>query len=319
MTLKYIQIETTTTCNQRCNFCPVSVAKRPKQTMSLAVVDKIISSLRAYNIEKVFVNGFNEPTYDKQLVEKVRRLHDAGFSVDLNTNGSGLTPKLTKDLLQNGVVSFTINISTLDATEYLETRGNLDIKRVIPHIEYLLEQKLSQKFDVILLILGHLDKQHGINIQSIAKQFAGSSAQILICPIADFAAGATQILSKDVYHKTLRGCVSERQNQWLHFTPDGSAILCCQDYFEQYKIGNIAEETVTDIHQGEQINQLRRWISGEEVAPEDFICRSCVFAISDETYAQKIKKMFCDRCVLPNMLGIENACQRCAINSYLSV
>jgi len=75
-------------------------------------------------------------------------------------------------------------------------------------------------------------------------------------------------------------------------------------------MGNIHQQGVTEIYQGEPIEQWRRWIGGEEEAPEDFICRSCAYAITDN-HAENLRKWFCSRCELPEILGVENSCKKC--------
>jgi radical SAM protein with 4Fe4S-binding SPASM domain len=321
MTLKYVQIETTTVCNQRCYFCPVSLQKRAKEKMSMAIFDQIVEGIRGYSLENVHMSGFNEPTYDKQLVERVARLNDAGFKVLITTNASGLKPALTMDLLKAGVTTFVINLSTLDEKQYFHNRGTHDLKRVKANLQFLLAEieKQNAQTEVKLLIVGHLDKEHGLNIQEVMTAFSYSTVpDLVISPLSDFAGKPTDMLSKSpFYHKILRGCATGRQNQWLHFVPSGDAILCCQDYLTHYKIGNITRNSAIEIEQGEQLRQFQRWVSGEESAPEDFICRTCVFALSDENYADKLKKLFCQFCVLPNELGIEKSCQYCVISSQL--
>jgi GT2 family glycosyltransferase/glycosyltransferase involved in cell wall biosynthesis/organic radical activating enzyme len=324
-TLRYAQIEMITICNQRCYFCPISVARRPKNKLSLDKLDKILTELRAYPIETISIAGFSEPTYDKQIVEKVVSIRKAGFTVLFYTNGSGLKPALIDELLKAGVSRFTINLSTLDETQYEQTRGTKDIKHIIPYIDYLLAQVQGQthRVEVILIMLGALDRQHGTNIQRITKQFAYSQVvRFSISPLGNYA-GETmnfRVLPEPIYHKTktLRGCAREYQNQWLHVTAQGEVILCCQDYHAKYQMGHIDDATVTQIYQGEKITQWRRWISGAEEAPEDFICRYCLFALTGgDSYAKRLQKLFCQSCVLPSMLGIENACRRCEVNSQL--
>jgi hypothetical protein len=275
---------------------------------------KIVAQLANYPIEAVFLNGFNEPSYDKQLIDKVKLLHEEGLKLHLNTNGSGLTPALSQQLLDLSIHTICVNLSTLDPQRYQATRGNQDVIRVIPHLEYVLTH--SQHTQVELLILGELDHQHSSDIQAISQHFGQFERQtITICPITDFAQEATQVLSKRLYHKALRGCRGNRQNQWLHFTPTGQAILCCQDYFEHYVIGHIDVDSVETLCHSPALEQIQRWIAGDEIAPENFLCRTCVFAVTEENY---LYDFFCKSCVLPQELGVEYACRRCVVSFYLS-
>ena len=71
MPLKYAQIETASTCNQRCFFCPVSIQKKAKAQLSQERLEKIIAGLKQHHIESFAISGFTEPTHDKELVGMV--------------------------------------------------------------------------------------------------------------------------------------------------------------------------------------------------------------------------------------------------------
>ena len=312
---KYIQIETISVCNQRCYFCPVSMDKRTRNTLPLERVEQIIAGLHDYPVEVVAISGFTEPTFDKQLVEKVMAIRDAGYKVSIYSNGSGLKPALTDRLLATGVSSFTFNLSTLDETQYKQTRGTKDLHRVLPNLDYLLAQPQVQNGDteVTVVVVGALDAQHAENIQMIRKRFANTAvAKIWIIPMVEFAGKKDQgLLPVPVRHEKLRGCLWQRDQKWMHFDAKGEAIFCCHDYFSDYKMGNISKMSVDEIYRGEPVNQWRRWLSGEEEAPDNFMCRRCAYAVTDN-HADYLRQTFCSRCVLPDLLGgVEHSCQQC--------
>ena len=81
----------------------------------------------------------------------------------------------------------------------------------------------------------------------------------------------------------LRGCqvVGSRPLQHLHISPYGQCVLCSEDYDHNYVVGDLRNQTVEEVLTGPEIAQLRRWVYGHEEAPDDFICRSCIFALTD--------------------------------------
>lgn len=311
--LKYIQIETTTTCNQRCYFCPVSVKNRPKQSMSLDMLQMILDDLNPYSqqIEKIYTNGFNEPTFDKTIVEKMQMLHNNHYKVQLNTNASGLTVDLLHKLLDTGLREFCINLSSIDESYYKATRKSNDLINILKNIYYLLKIE-DLGITTQILILGNLDEQHAKDIQSIRYKFSYSKIQIIVCPAVDFAGLPNYTKLQIKRYELLNGCFAKRHLEWLHFTPSGQAILCCQDYNENYSIGNINQNSIHQLYLNEHIEQFRQWINGEQPAPQDFICRTCVFAMSPtETYKDKMQQIFCNHCLLPTI--IDNVCQSCVV------
>ncbi len=315
--LKYVQIETSTTCNQRCYFCPVSTKKRPKSQMSLDVLELIMDKLTPYSggIEKIYISGFNEPTVDKTLVEKVNILNHYKYQVQLNTNASGLTPNLLNQLLESNLKNICLNFSSVEPNYYQATRKYHDVDKIKNNIKYLLEVKdLSVKVE--MLILGELDEQHAENIQEIFKYFGTNNIQLNICPTINYAYIDNNIKLSVEKTEYLSGCMSQRLDEWLHFIPTGQVVMCNQDYHNSYVVGDITKQSVEDIYNGSRITKIRNWNTGKQVAPSDFICRSCLFAISStETFKDKLKKIFCDNCILSKKLGKTNSCCYCMVFS----
>lgn len=306
MPVKNVQIETTTRCNQRCTFCPVSLERRPKQLMDRGTLEKILDSLAVFPVETIYLNGFNEPTLDTHLMEWVAMIHARGYKIHLNSNGAWLTPELSDQLLAAGVATININLSTVDDQRYRETRGNNDLKRVLPNIDYLLAASVGSGTKVTLMVLGELDEQHRHDIEAIEARFKDHASAIVVCPTDNFAGSSDDYFPKDIQVRKLSGCAGNRATEWLHFTPDGAAILCCQDYHSRYVVGHIADASAEAIYWGDSLALLRRQIGGEEEAPADFICRHCVMAVD-------MRDRFCRGCQLVGQMGRAAACDRCAV------
>jgi radical SAM protein with 4Fe4S-binding SPASM domain len=96
-------------------------------------------------------------------------------------------------------------------------------------------------------------------------------------------AGALNVgksLNNPVEH--LRGCenLGSRPVQHLTVNAHGECVICCEDYYEEYKVGDLKSQSVEEVLTGEKIRKIRAMLYGIEEAPEDFICRKCIFALS---------------------------------------
>lgn len=315
--LQNVQIETTSVCNQRCSFCPVSVKKRSKSTLNLEQLKRILDQLTNQPVNTIYLNGFNEPTYDKEIIQKIALIYEYGYSVSFLSNGSGLTPELVEQLFSLGVLSYCINLSTIVPNQYKETRGNNDIVKVLPNVEHLLERSIQEDANVTILIVGNLDDTHAGNIQKIHQhynKYINDKNTISICPAVDYAANLTEIRGDSFYHKTLKGCVNNRHKKWLHISASGNLILCCHDYEEKYAFSHIGNETLENAFSNTTYKQFSRWIEGEEKAPENFICRYCLFALSEDDFMKRVEERFCSNCVLPEYLKNDlDACSYCEV------
>ncbi|HEX7190092.1 MAG TPA: radical SAM protein [Thermoanaerobaculia bacterium] len=280
--LKIVSLETTTTCNQKCYFCPVSIAPREDEAMSDALFDSILEQLTQHRatIEGVFLQSYNEPTVDRRFVEYVLRLNRAGLPVAVLSNGSGLTPAKVDAILAGGGLRFLcINLSTLDPERYQRDRGEDHLAVVLRNLEYLKDKPLAPQMRIV--VLGLLDDVHHADFEAIRDRFAGSRFEVELSHATD-RAGWLEVGMKTLTPKRrLAGCdlIGSRPIQHLHITPAGKCILCCQDYDANYVVGDLHRETIADVLTGDQMAKMRRWTYGIEEAPDDFICRTCVWAI----------------------------------------
>ena len=108
-----LSLETSSYCNRSCSFCPVSSGRRPRQIgMSDELWMRIVAELSTIDdgepysgIAQMFL--INEPTLDKQLIEKTRHLRAA-------------CPKITMYMSTNADMLKTAN----DVAEWLDAGFN---------------------------------------------------------------------------------------------------------------------------------------------------------------------------------------------------
>ena len=280
--LKIVSLETVTTCNQKCYFCPVSVAPREDEEMPTELFERIVGELTGFRptLDAVFLQSYNEPTIDRRFVDHCLTLFRAGLPVAVLSNGSGLTPAKIDRLAAGGTLRYLcINLSTLDAERYRRDRGEDHVAVVTRNLEHLRKVPVAQQTRVI--VLGGGDDEHRRDFEEIRDRYADS-----------FEVEQHLTVDRGGWHLEvgkpaeprpgrLAGCelIGSRPIQHLHITASANCILCCQDYDENYVVGNLKNESVREVLGGEQMARMRRMAYGVEDAPDDFICRSCAFAI----------------------------------------
>ncbi len=279
--LKVVSLEAHTICNQACYFCPVSIAPREDYFMPTDLYERIVTQLAAFRstIDAVFMISYNEPTVDKRFLDQVRTIRAAGLPPAVLTNGSGLTPERIDALVEMGGLRYlSINLSTLDRERYTKERGGDHLVRVLANVEYAKDRAVAERMDIV--VLGTGDENHQRDFAEISERFRGSRFNVKSYEVMD-RAGYLQIgLKVSSEPRILRGCdnVGSRPLQHLHITPRAHVVLCCEDYDEFHKIGDLTESSVLEVLEGDEIAKLRRYTYGLEEAPQNFICRKCTFA-----------------------------------------
>ncbi|HYU33895.1 MAG TPA: radical SAM/SPASM domain-containing protein [Thermoanaerobaculia bacterium] len=281
--LKYVSLEASTVCNQACYFCPVSVDRREDHFMSMDFYEEIVAQLAAHRatIEGVSMIHYNEPTADKRFLDQVRVLKRYGLPPAVLTNATGLTPQRVDAILEMGGLSYlSVNLSTLDRERYKRDRGGDHLPMVLRNLDYFKDKPLAPTMD--LAVLGTGDELHRQDFEAIRERFDGSRFKVHFYEVMDRAGAVPIGLHPFNRHQRLCGCeqTGSRPVQWVHVNPLGQCVLCCQDYHDKYVIGDLHEETLDAILSGPRMALLRRWVYGMEPAPEDFICRQCIYALT---------------------------------------
>ncbi len=283
--LRYVSLETHTVCTQACSFCPVSIAPRDPEYMPNELFSRLVDEISRYRstLEAITLNNYNEPTADRRFTDQVRLLMEHELPVAVLSNGSTFTPDKVDALVEMGPISYlSINISSLDRKRYAAERQKDHLPRVLSNLDYMKDKPVAETMDII--VLGQQDEEHRADAAKLSEHFAGSRFNVRDFEIMDRAGYLPIGLKPDQPHERLRGCnnLGSRPIEHIHINPRGQCVLCCEDYDEFHIIGDLTTQSIEEVLTGEEIARLRRMIYGLEEAPEDFICRKCVFALAGE-------------------------------------
>ncbi len=281
--LRYVSLETHTVCTQACSFCPVSMAPRKPEYMATELFERLVEEIAGYRdtIEAVTLNNYNEPTADRRFADQVRTLMEHHLPVAVLSNASTFTPDKADALVEIGPIAYlSVNISSLDRERYKAERRRDHLQTVLEHLEYIKDRPVAETMD--LIVLGHQDDQHRADAAAIRDRFAGSRFVVRDFQIMDRAGYLPIGLKPDRPHQGLRGCsnLGSRPIEHIHINPQGKCVLCCEDYDEYHIVGDLQTQTIDEVMSGEEMARLRRMTYGLEDAPDEFICRKCVFAIA---------------------------------------
>jgi len=279
--LLYLSLETCTVCNHRCPFCPVSIEPRDREVMSQELFERVVDQAVEAGGERivVFLNNYNEPTFDPLFEDRVRYLFARKLAVSILTNASGFTPERCALFESLGRFRYIgVNLPTLRADRYEKLHGTRDLARVVANMDAMHAREISE--ETAIVALGDEGEEHQRDVEELRAHFEPKGWIVKPFKIRSRPDSGTYVVEPPPIRK-LRGCelIGSRPFEHLHVTATGTAVLCCQDYYEKLSVGNVKTQTVAEILGGETMARLRRWTYGVEEAPDDFLCRRCEFAI----------------------------------------
>ncbi|MFC2135181.1 radical SAM/SPASM domain-containing protein [Bacteroidota bacterium] len=249
---KNVQIQTSNKCNAACTFCPYpyTESKKKYEVMDWKLYKKIIDECSKNEVESILPFFLNEPLLNKDLVKYIdyAKEKNPDSSISIFTNGSLLTKKLGEQLLDSKIeeVIFSFNGSTKE--EYEGSMKNLDFEKTKKKISDFIKLRGNSKKPEIaihMLKIG-LDK---LSLNSIKKYWNELGVSVHIFKYEN-RAGNVKEYNIEKNSLTRKVPCSRLLNQ-IYILVNGDVILCCADWKNEVTLGNIKEQSISDIWNGE--------------------------------------------------------------------
>ncbi|WP_433466252.1 radical SAM/SPASM domain-containing protein [Spirillospora sp. CA-128828] len=265
------QIEVTAHCNWGCSFCPVSLDRKPPVTMPMPLFEEIIGKIAPYDtIRYVTFHFYNEPTLDRFFAERVAVLREHGLKLRLFTNASNLSEEKIA-LLRQGDTLFqlVVNLPAIDESSFRDLTGSRRLDRTLANTEAALDAGLPIE---MVVNGGGGDAQR--RLDELRARFEPRGATVRSTLLSDRAGALVEDYHQDVrVEGRLRGCGWPVNH--AHFSVAGDMFICCNDYYQREKFGNIRDGSVHELMTSREAVLLRRRVFGVAEAPDDYICRMC--------------------------------------------
>lgn len=282
-------IETTNRCNMRCKMCP----RTTMMTRNMADIDRdtfihIVDQLRPhtdeewmawkryveekygiyedemsenhfflYIIPKVIqLHGYGDPLLDKHMAEYVSILKERGFQSYFSCNPSNINLDLTYKMLDNGLDYIKYSIESVDDAVHKEVRGEASnftesYQKILKVLEYKKMHNCSTTIVITMLDLNRTNQKE--DYDKLLAAFEGLDVYIYL------KSEDCQWYRKD-YHGTQSIHWSEIcKHPWMTMTikSNAEAAMCMEDFNNEIVFGDVREESLYDIWNGERYRLFR--------------------------------------------------------------
>lgn len=180
-----IYIEPTNQCNLECRTCIRNIWDETPGFMSDATFEGIVQSVLGLDpAPTVFFGGFGEPLFHSEIVGMVAEAAATGANVELITNGTMLTPKISRGLIRAGLKRLWVSLDGATPESYADVRLGAQLPQVLKNLAtfrdsrpagHLAEPRIGIVFVAIRRNLGDLPQLLHIGSRLGATKFLVSN------------------------------------------------------------------------------------------------------------------------------------------------
>jgi radical SAM protein with 4Fe4S-binding SPASM domain len=284
-----VQIFPIYACNFKCGYCIFSVPKRKRHfisdriVMDLELFKKCIDDMTGFpgKIKVLRFVGIGEPLLHRNIVEMVEYAasKEVANTVEILTNGSLLTPRLSDALVSAGLSRLVVSIQGTTKEKYREVCGaHIDFDQLIANLAYFYNRKTRTHVYIKIVDLaldGKEDKTRFFRIFGVMCDTMGIEHAVPIHSgvsyegvLKDRKGGLTQF---GLPVSEVQICPQSFFT--MQINPDGKTVPC---YSFQYPriMGDCAEESVADLWKGKRFQEFRRKTLDGSAAASD-VCKKC--------------------------------------------
>ncbi len=276
---RHIQIETVAGCNANCVFCPnkkTSATVPIGRPMDWELYHSIVDQAVDWGIKRLSPYLNNEPLLDPELPERIAYIsrHKKEFQyTKINSNGSLLTEKMAKGLLDSGLNRVNFSVQGIEEEPYMDLM-QLPLQRTLDNIDRLLELKRSGNYKlpsvrVCMLVTQQIKSQR----EKILEYWSQRGVRVNFNQIEN-RGGHESIKSDEIAIGTLDNfdwC--NRMFNQMYIAYDGRALMCCADWEYKGVMGDTNTQSLREIWNNPKYQSFRRrFLSGQV---EGMLCDGC--------------------------------------------
>ena len=300
-----VLIEPSNYCNFKCVSCFQSLHSQNYITenrgmMSIQVYERIIEQLRLWDGDKLKVlklSLYGEPLMNSSFCEMVRIAKEADIAerIETTTNASLLTEEVCRKLVEYGIDYIRVSIygASQESYETITNCNNANIEKIYDNLMRIQRYKKELQSERPFVSAKMLDT-YGIENEKFLQKFSGVADEVYIDKPHNWIETEeksfigslyTDEIQKEKMKVDMQTTLSQRIACTMPFTTlairsNGDVSPCCIDWVGGTNIGNIENETLQQIWDGDALYEFRK-MQLENRKNENSSCKKCEFYKSD--------------------------------------
>ena len=269
------QIEPTNDCNLDCIMCPSRMISQ-KTYMPFDMFRKVVDEIADY-ARGIRLSYLGEPLLHPRLIDMIGYAKSQSRAkVTLFTNATLLTHKMSVDIVHSGVDEIVFSVDGATPSSFEMARRGARFEDVVRNIEDFLLFKGGRKptASVNFVKLKINEPEVGL----VKDYWSNYGCEVHVSRLCTWS-GQLGIEALSGNGSEREGDLSDRcpcAELWYKAVIDanGHVLLCCNDFSSVRNFGNVKDQAIATLWNGDAIRDARAWHLGKQ-SQNSLLCSSC--------------------------------------------
>ena len=266
-------VETTAKCNIYCPMCPRETIVQPKEDMTDAVFERLVSGA-AHSAEHMMLIGLGEPFLDRKIFDRIEYCRRHNIHTLLSTNGTLLDESTTARILDSGLAHITLSFDGATKESFEFYRKGARFEKVRDNFVRLARMKAERgRGPQVVVQMVRMERNAG-EVDDFLRFWSS-------------VRGVDQVRIKEDETNLMRTDAGHAASDWRHpchylwrgpmyVKWNGDAYPCCQSYMlEGAPAGNIGAQPVEEIWNSPMMRRMRSLHAAGRSGEVDVCARCC--------------------------------------------
>lgn len=254
-----VGLELTSKCNLRCGMCPLPVLRRPYEDMPWWLVEKAEKEIHSLGLKLKWLHEMGEPLLYSRVDDAIRLFPEASLS----TNGLVLTEEIGEKLLAANLRRIRICVDSVNPEVYPQLRTGGDFEKLVDLTRRFLKQANGHPIRIeIQRMRSRLTLDESVDdFRKLFELKKFSNARVI-----EKTCEALDVNEETDLHGKFYGCVQGSFFTWLVIFADGRVTHCCYDAHGDQIMGDLKEQTLTEIVQSERFAKMQAAFTARDLS-----------------------------------------------------
>jgi uncharacterized Fe-S cluster-containing radical SAM superfamily protein len=270
-------LELTNHCNLRCSMCnfhsPSLERRREKGFMDPELSLRIIEEICAMEGPRPWIalHGAGEPLLHRNLVDILLKTSHREIDIGFLTNAVLLNEEMSKKILDAGISWIGFSIDGIVKEKFEKYRRGADYDAVLRNTLTFLDLAKKRRPELRTMVNMTIQDEMKDDVPKFVEFWLPTVSEVCVSPCRPVGLRDNQ-LARDFG-------LNERIPCYMLFTMmviywDGNVGLCCEDWFNDGRMGNVTQENVEGVWNGRNFSRCRS-LHREGTYSELPLCSDC--------------------------------------------